>query len=362
LSTRIRDALLDLRDELARSERIVRAAELPLVTKSLDWLQRCRHPAGYWGVEDVAVTSLSCLAIARWRPDEAHVLLSDSADWLTSQATEGAWETSWDTAVAVQALIAADQAAHPVVQQAIRYLRALDVDDDQTWSEGVHHAAQVLRALFVTGASSQLLDDWTGCVRKHLHGETSVYVCSQAVYALISSGTAACEDLEDEVSSLEHYLRVTGRPSEGGLRDYAPAIQALSTIPKHAELVAEKAAGITSAYTDKRAWYKEPRQTAWALLALHGANTVTELITDKGTFNRAFGIALREIPAGQRRARMWTMLWTAALIGQAEVVAALVLFWNHTTSLAINGIAVGVLALTIPYCIHALVKVVRGDM
>jgi hypothetical protein len=362
LPRRVRDSLLDLRDELGRSERIVGTDELPLVAKSLLWLQECRHPAGYWGVEDVAVTSLSCLAIARWHSEDAKALLETSADWLASQAVEGAWETYWDTAVAVQALVAAGQAAHPVTQQASHYLRTLDVHDEQTWSEGVHHAAQVLRALAITQAPSELLYEWTECVRKHLHADAGVYVCSQAVYALISSGTASPEDVQDEIAYIEKYLRVTGRPSEGGLRDYAPAIQALSVVPEHADLVREKAGSITSAYTDRRAWYKEPRQTAWALLALHSAESVVELVTDRATFNRAFGVALAEIPAGQRRARIAAMLWTVALVAQLEIVAALVLFWNHTSSLAINGVGIGALALTIPYSVRELIQRVRGDV
>jgi hypothetical protein len=355
LTRSIRDSLLELRDELDHHGLVVNVEELPLTARALDWLESARHAEGYWGVEDVAVTSLACLAIARWRPDFANDRLSISAEWLISQATRGGWETYWDTAVAVQALVAAGYTNHPATQEAIRYLRGLDVGDEQTWSEGIHHAAQIVRALYVTDAPSALLYEWTECVRRHLRTEAGVYVCSQAIYCLISSGTASPDAIQAEIDFVANYLQTAGRPSEGGLRDFTPAIQALSTVPECEELIAEKAGSITAAYTDARAWYKEPRQTAWALIALHSAECVEQIVVDRAAFNSAFGIALAAVPAGQRKARVTAMLLAAGLVLQLEVVAALVAFWNHTTSLAINGGAVAVLALTIPYNIRALV-------
>jgi hypothetical protein len=342
------NSLQDLRVTLARGERVVPVEELPLVSSALIWLQDSRHPDGYWGVEDVAVTSLASLAIARWRPDTAEAILKHSATWLSAQAVEGAWETYWDTAVAVQALVAAGRRRTPILHQALEYLRNLDPADEQIWAGEVHHAAQILSALAVCGTPLGLLADWTDCIRKHLNIDAGVYVCSQAIHAMVASGTVTPEDVTDELAYLERYVTVSGRPSEGGLRDYAPAIQALSIIPGCTQLVTEKAGAITAAYTPKRAWYKEPRQTAWALIALHSAGSVTQIVIDRSSFNKAFSVTELAIPKGQRQARLRVAFWTVALIVQLEAVGSLVAFWNHTTSLAINGIAVGVLVVTIP--------------
>jgi hypothetical protein len=331
LSLKVRGALLDLRSELARGERVVRVEQLPQIATSLDWLLHSRRTAGYWGVEDVAVTSLACLAIARWQPAEARTTLAASAQWLSAQAVDGAWETYWDTAVATQALLAADQQGTETVQAAVAYMRSLDLEDEQTWAGGVHHAAQILKALADAQAPAEVIDEWTRCVRKHLKTEAGVYVCSQAIYAMIASGTASPADLTTEIAYVKQYVTSSGRPSEGGLRDYAPAIQALSVTPENKELVLEKGGAILSAYTDGRAWYKEPRQTAWALLALHSANSVTQIVTDRATFNRAFAVAAVDITKGQRRRRVTVAALTALLALQIDGIAALVVFWNNTT-------------------------------
>jgi hypothetical protein len=328
--------------------------ELPLIAPALAWLQNSRHPDGYWGVEDVAATSLACLAIARWRPHTAEATLEQSANWLSSQAVEGSWETYWDTAVAIQALVAAGRRKTPLLHQALGYLRSLAPSDEQAWAEGVHHAAQILTALAICDAPPDLLGQWTDCIRKHLTIDAGIYVCSQAIYAMIASGTATPERVSEELEYLEHYITVSGRPSEGGLRDYAPAIQALSVVPSRTQLVAEKAGAITAAYTPKRAWYKEPRQTAWALIALHSAGSVTQIVIDRSSFNHAFSVTELAVPQGQRQARLRVATWTGALILQLEAVGSLVAFWNHTSSLAINGVAVGILAVTIPVSITRL--------
>lgn len=326
----------------------------------MDWLEAARSPQGYWGVEDVAVTALSMLAVARWRPLDAQKRLAAPAMWLTDQSDHGAWETPWDTAVALQALHAAGHRSHPTAEAARRHVRSLDTSNEQVWGQGVHHAAQVLRALNVAGADSLELEQWSWCVQRHLSPDQDIYVCAQAVYALIESGTVDPDEIRDEIDLLAGYLQHGGRPSEGGLRDYAPAVQALSVIPAYGDLVAETVGSILAAYTDKRAWYRDPRHTAWALIAIHEAGQVAEVVIDKPHFNRAFATAFREIPTEQRRERVMSALWAAALVAQLAVAAAVVALWNESESLIVNGVLIGALSLSIPFSMRSLVRHVSG--
>ncbi|HET7484276.1 MAG TPA: hypothetical protein VFJ64_02745 [Solirubrobacterales bacterium] len=354
------ETLGDLRDALATKERVVAAAELGPVKAALQWLERCRSEDGYWGVEDVAVTSLCSLAIAAWRPDSAPQYLELSARWLIDQASHGAWESYWDTAVALQVLYATDLHGHPAVRNGVGYLRGLDLENEQLWGQHVHHASQILRTLSIAGSSSSELHEWSRCIQKHLDSKHGIYVCSQAIHALIDSGTTEPEGIEQEVSDIAGYLRGVGRPSEGDLRNFAPAVLALSDLGDYRPLVNEKAGAILAAYSRKRAWYKDPRQTAWALLALHGSGSVSEIVIDKPSFNTAFSVAFERLPAEERRLRLRAAILTGLLMTLVAATLALVLVWNHTNSLFINGIAVTGLGLALPLTVGAVIRTIRA--
>lgn len=353
-------ALGDLRDALAKKERVVAAAELGPVQSALKWLEGCQSEDGYWGVEDVAVTSLCVLAIAAWKPESSSQNLALSSQWLIDQAPHGAWDSYWDTAVALQVLYATGFHGHPTARDGLKYLRELDLGNEQLWGQHVHHASQVLRTLWMAGSSSAELHDWSSCIQKHLDRKHGIYVCSQAIHALIASGTAEPESIKQEISEIADYLRSVGRPSEGDLRNFAPAVLALSNLSDYEPLVSEKAGAILATYSGKRAWYKDPRQTAWALLALHGSGSVSEIVIDKSSFNTAFAVAFERLPVEERRLRLRTAGLTAGLVIMIVAVLVLIIVWNHTDSLLINGIVVTALGLSIPLTAGALVRTVRA--
>lgn len=363
LASKATSELINLREILLAKEEVRSTGSLPVVETSLTWLRNCRHESGYWGLENVAVTSLCCLAMARSKPGAFDEWLEPTVDWLATQETGGRWDTYWDTALAIQAFTAVAKDGHPVAFKAKRALHNLQIDDDLVTSHGAHHAAQVLRALADTRAPAHLRDRWAEHVLERMENDDKddIYVCSQVVHACVTAGGIPPERLRPLSDVLEKHLRAQQRPSEGGLRDYAPAIQALSCLPEHRPLVQDKVGLIIDAHTEKRAWYGEPRHTAWALLALLEASQERVLVIDKPTFNTAMARAIREVPAGQRRQRARAAIFATALLLEFELIATLVWRWNHTNSLLINGIATGALGITLPLVIHQLITAIRGE-
>lgn len=347
------------RDTLASHERVVLTNQLPTVVKGVDWLLGARHPEGFWGVEDVAETSLCCLAVARWRPSDAPDLLADTADWLCAQASNGQWDTHWDSGVALQALLALDRGGDAVACRGLERLRDLDPSDDQEWASHPHHAAQVLAALHAAGVGADELHPWSKSVARHSVGEEDFYVLSQGVRAVLGSGTVPPVQLQSEIEVLTDYLRGQGRPSEGELRSFAPAVEALSFAPDAEELVRDKAATIAGAWSDKRAWYKSPRHTAVALSALHAAGSACEIAVDKPTFNAQFNHAFDELPIELARERRDAALLGAAIMLLLLVAVCVVAFWDRTDSVFVSGAILTALAVAVPAVIRALWKGVR---
>lgn len=344
------------RDAIAIHERIVLSRQLPVVEKGIEWLMHSQQPGGYWGVEDVAETSLCCLAISRWRPEEASNLLSDSAEWLCGQATDGEWDTHWDSGVALQALISLDRGGASVVLRGLDRLRSIDPSDDREWASHPHHAAQVLTALHASGAGADLLHAWSRCITRHLPVQEDIYVLSQGVRAVLVSGTVAPAELPEQIDLLVDYLGRQGRPSESELRSFAPAVEALSFTPGNEALVHQKAATIAGAWSDKRAWYKSPRHAAVSLLALHGAGSACEIALDKPTFNAQFGYAFDELPLELARERRNATLLGGALVALLVAGGLVIALWDETKSVFVSGAILSSLAVAIPAVIREIWK------
>jgi hypothetical protein len=344
------------RDALAAHERVVLTEQLPVVESGIDWLLEARHPDGYWGVEDVAETSLCCLAIARWRSSDGPRLLDTSADWLCSQSTDGSWDTNWDSGVALQALLALDRKGDVNVLRGLDRLQDMDPLDDQAWGPYPHHAAQVLSALRDSGVGADGLHSWSKCIARSVAEQEDIYVLSQGVRAILASGTMSPSELDREIGTLTSYLLRQRRPSEGELRSFAPAVEALSFTSDNEALVHDKAATIAGAWSDKRAWYKSPRHAAVALKALHAAGSACEIAVDKPTFNAQFGHAFDRFPIELARERRNAALLGAAFSMLFVIGLLVVALWDRTDSVFVSGLILTILVIAIPSVARALWK------
>lgn len=347
-------SLAEFRDQLASHERTVLVDQLDVIDKGVEWLLRARSAHGFWGVEDVAETSLCCIAIARWRPADAASLLEESGSWLCKEAVDGAWDTAWDSGVAVQALMALNRGGEVTTIRALERLQELDESNSSLTSEP-HHAAQVLEALRAGGLGGEALHRWSRRIHQSVSGRDEIYVVSQCVTALLESGTATSRELSEAKSVLKAYLLRQARPSEGELRSFAPAVQALAHVPDCSALVQEKAATIVGAWSDSRAWYKSPRHTSVALLALHAAGSSLEIAIDKPSFNAAFTHAFDELPQELVRERAETAAIGAGLMLLLVLGVLLIALWNDTDSLLVNGVLITALVIAVPATIRALV-------
>jgi hypothetical protein len=342
-----------------RSEPVV--LDDPRISGALAWLKDCRLAEGYWGSKNVAVTSLSALAIAGWRRNAPKGLRKTVA-WLNeAQDYDGSWKSVWDTAVTFQALLEAQQAREAAAQRAFQFLVDLTPDRNPGWSDSLHFPAQVLIALDRAGVERDALHPWRDFILEHLGTKHGWYVRGQAIYALASTHTADTDQIDDQVTELEKYLE-HGAISEPEFLQWTPTLQALSVTSGNKELIQEKAGVLLSEVREDGSWYTEPRHTAWALLALNTVKVATEIAVDYASFAAYIRAAKSELDearkveiANRRRAGGAGALAAAALAG----LIALVVLWNDAQSILISGIALTVLLSVLGVSARTLWRIIR---
>jgi hypothetical protein len=253
----------------------------PRVQDAVSWLLNVRHGEGYWGHRSPAITATCCLAIAEWRPPDAEHVLGLSAEWLLEQADDGRWETLWDSAVALHAVLAAGRSDDPRTRSALEHLRR---SEPRLATGRPHHAAQVLALAQSARWPSQLHRRWTAQVRRELPTRRDPYVAGQAVHALLATGTTP-DDLSVELDALAEYLRSTPL-STAAFLDHAAALRALAASGGHEAVVDETIDEMFgSAWRRDGSWYHDPWYTAWALLALHEVRAVRRVVVEQPRFN-----------------------------------------------------------------------------
>lgn len=144
------------------------------------------------------------------------------------------------------------------------------------------------------------------------------------------------------------------------MRSFAPAVEALSHAGlEWSGLVGEKSATLIRSWSDKRAWYKSPRHVAVALIALHGAESASEIVIDKPGFNEAFEDAFRVLPAQLARENAYSALLGATLAALVGLTLLVVVVWGHSDALLVNGVAVTLLTVLISATVRELYKKLR---
>lgn len=351
LVNRFNDVLSSLRLELNRRQQTVRLTERsdPRITQALEWLLARQDPDGFWGYASPGGTALCVLALRYWRPTPDSAELIPATDWLCGQAADGLWETYWDTAVAVRAiyLVGAD-ANNKVFKEAKKHL--LELDPHDSWvTERPHHAAQVLNALADTGAAVSYRNQWSDVLRAALdRAELGTSVRAQIVHALMRSGNVPADELSRSIDPLAHYL-TRATLSNATFLDQVHALQALAVAKTHDNIVFEN---LDKIFVDQRrngSWYHDPYLTAWALLALYEAQTVTRVVMELPAFNKEVERARGNV---RRLARLERINVAAAV---ALGAAATGLAWVAVSFSAITGLLITGL-LTILGASYAVVK------
>jgi hypothetical protein len=327
----------------------------PRVSQAIEWLKASCAAEGYWGHRSVAVTALAVVAIGSWRPGEAHRLLADASSWLCTQATDGAWETPWDSAVALQAIIVAGRERDPVARRALERINTLRPADE--WGGRLHHAAQVLAGLALSGASSEVLEEWSDMLARRISLADGPYVCGQVVHALLVSGRRAPDDLGPAIAMLCTYLEQTPLSTSAFL-DCAAALRALAVTGRHDDAVGmtlDKMFG--ACFRRDGSWYHEPWYTSWGLLALREAGGIRRVIIEAPAFRSAIRAAeaqVAELAAEWRgaerdaaRERRASALLGALVGGNVAALVALSVIWADSDSLLVGGVGVTVLVSTL---------------
>jgi hypothetical protein len=262
------------------------------VRAAIDWLLSVQSDDGYWGYRSPAVTAACSVAIALWRPTEAESLLRDAADWLLTYTDDGAWETLWDSAVAVDAVVRAGLGDDARARQAIRRLEG---EAPQACTRP-HHGAQVLAAAEALDWAPAKRERWSTQVEEHLDLDAGAYVVGQAVYGLLSAGRPV-GDLREPLDHLADYLMRTPL-SSAALLDHAAALRALARAGTHADVVDRTIDDFFGpAYRRDGSWYHEPWWTAWALLALYEANAVRRVVVEQPRMDDYLAHAEKVVPA-----------------------------------------------------------------
>lgn len=367
--------LHDLRDELSEGLRTQQSpmVDQPEIARAIEWLKGCRRDDGYWGEKQDGTTALALLTLNSWAnagyevdPTGAASAVraatafesEPTARWIANQADGyGRWLTPWYTGIAVQALCAAGYRG-PELHRGIEQIKTFDPENPQMWHDRVHHAAQILGALGMTGTDPRARDAWAKCILRHATVDLAPYVCGQAVHALLLWTTTPPRDLSPLTDMLAAYLRRTAL-SKSAFMDYAPSLYALALVdeqhvPGHRELISEKAQELFSRM-EHGSWYRDAELTAWALLSLYHVGSVTQVVVDKGSFNVAFDTAMKSLPASQRRERLEVALLTMVItLGLVGVVGVAIL--NPEDSVLVNSIA---LAGGVPLLIVGVLRLVK---
>lgn len=364
LTDRFRGVLGGLGDSLAAYHETLDIGEAsePRVSQALDWLVANRADEGYWGYRSTAVTALSAVAIAAWRPSEAGEVLAPTAEWLCTQADDGAWETPWDSAVALVAVYLSGFEGEPAARRASE--RMLAVDPSEDWRGRVHHAAQVLNAHAVLGASQDRRDSWSDALARLVSIDDGPYVCGQAIHALLVNGRRNPADFREEIEMLGSFLDRTPLSTSAFL-DHAAALQALAATEEHSDVVGRTLDKMFAAsFRRDGSWYHEPWYTAWALLALREAEGVRRIIVEAPAFNRtirqaeeavdAIETAEKDAHQTEVRQRRITALLGFAVAADLGALVTVGVLWSDTDSLLVSGVLVSMLLSALAACGAAL--------
>jgi hypothetical protein len=346
-----------LRGELSRRQQTFELDEGsdPRITQGLNWLLDNQDGDGFWGYASPGGTALCVLALGYWRPTPGSAEMTAATKWLCSSAVEGIWETPWDTAVAVRAIhLAGTEANNKVFQDASRQLLDLSPGHREV-ADRPHHGAQVLNTLADIGADLSYRNDWSDALTESIsRDELGTSVRAQIAHALMRSGNVPPEKLSESIELLAGYLsRAT--LSNATFLEQAHALQALAVAKTHNDLVADNLDKIFVNQRRNGSWYHDPFLTAWALLALFEAKTVTRVVMELPAFNKHVEQArgqVREL-AGRERFNAAA----AVTFGAAGVT----LIWIAVSLSAVTSLVITVLLAVLGAAYAVVRRIMRGQ-
>lgn len=367
---RLDQALTALRSELITDNQAfaLNEASEPRVSRAIEWLLANRTDQGWWAYRSPTVTSLACLAIARWRPGEAEHLLKESAEWLLGLAEADTLETPWESAIMLRTLAVLDYGTTP---EAVSLRgRLLELPIDASWARRPHHAAQIVSALAVCRVDAEMVADWSNCVREHVPPDTDPYILGQAVYALAVHTSVSREELAPHTEALSKFVKESSCTTSSFLQ-YTSALLALGALEDHSESVGRALDKLFSAgYRRDGSWYHDPLFSSWALLALSETRSARRVIIELPTFNSAFDQARRryedlsaslqvQVLDATKKHHLAALL-AALLVSNVWALLVVALLWNRTQSVAISSILVGLLLIPLPILIARLREALRS--
>jgi hypothetical protein len=322
----------------------------PRIPAAVDWLRAFINPNGSWGCNSSTATCMCALGLTMWKQPGPDPQVEASCRWLLESSRDGAWETPWETAVALRTLERAGYGNHPISILGKKKVLALNPAEADLKP---HHRAQILNLITELGAHD-LSDPWIArCDADLPRTKNSPYIMGQIVHSLLSANNSSV-NCDTALRQLKDFL-LAGPPEAATFLPYLVTLQALACSgTEYQETVGVALDYIfTDAHRADGSWYHDPWYTGWAVCALHDVHAVRRLVIDAPVFAKEFRLIrdrLQELEkedlARQRselRSRRRVAIYAALVILFVTLGAVVLIEWQGNNPVFSSGLIVTVI-------------------
>ncbi len=341
----------DLESHLLTRHTVLRLDRVnePRISAAVDWLRSVMNPNGSWGSESSTATCICALALTLWKEPGRDKHVTTSAHWLLQSSRDGAWETPWESAVAIRALERAGLGNHPIVIRGKERLLSINPAEADLKP---HHRAQILN-LITELRAYDLGESWVARCDADLTRSNSPYVMGQIVHALLSANSRS-NNCDVALKTLQDFT-LSGPPEAATFLPYIASLQALSCSGGKYEETAGIALDhiFTDAHRKDGSWYHDPWYTGWAICVLHEVQAVRRLVIDAPAFAREFQVVHNRIAElstieiqhkkTDLRSRRQVAACVAVLVLLAGAGAAILIDWQANNPIFSSGLIITVI-------------------